>query len=247
MTNFPVHTIESAPERSKPALQQLQSAFGMIPNIIGAMSTSPVLINSLVGLFGNVHGGSFTEAQVQTVLLTDAVTNACTWAVAFHTALALKEGIDPADVQAIREGRLPKDSKLAALSALAKTMIEKRGRLDDEDVDRFIAAGFGKDHAPRGHRRRRRVHDHELHRQHHEDASRSAVSGSRLGRLRARGACSAILSTGAVHRAGRLCSLSRIAERCRADPVASSSLSPHAEPAHLVLTPPTQTPFFGRQ
>lgn len=147
MTNFPVHTIESAPERSKPAMKQLQSAFGMIPNIAGAMATSPVLINSLAGLFGNVHGGSFTEAQVQTVLLTDAVTNASTWAVAFHTALALKEGIDPADIQAIREGRLPKDSRLAALSALAKTMIEERGRLNDQDLDRFIAAGFGKDHA----------------------------------------------------------------------------------------------------
>lgn len=119
----------------------------MIPNIAGAMATSPVLINSLVGLFENVHGGGFTEAQIQTVLLTDAVTNASTWAVAFHTVLALKEGIDPADVRAIREGRSPKDGKLAALSALAKTMIEKRGRLDDQDVDRFIAAGFGKDHA----------------------------------------------------------------------------------------------------
>jgi len=146
MTDFPVQTLESAPEHSKPALQQLQSAFGMVPNLIGAMSTSPVLINSLVGLFGNVHGGSFTEAQVQIVLLTDAVTNASTWAVAFHTTLALKEGIDPADVQAIREGRLPKDDKYAALSGLAKTMIEKRGRLDDEDINRFLAAGFGKDH-----------------------------------------------------------------------------------------------------
>ena len=146
MTNFRVHTTDTAPERSKPALQQLRSAFGMIPNLIGAMSTSPILIDSLVGLFGKVHGGSFTEAQVQIVLLTDAVTNASTWAVAFHTTLALKEGIDPADVQAIREGRLPKDRKFAALSALAKTMIEKRGHLDDEDVDRFLAAGFGKDH-----------------------------------------------------------------------------------------------------
>lgn len=117
----------------------------MIPNIAGVMATSPVLINSLVGLFGSVHGGSFTEAQVQVVLLTDAVTNACTWAVAFHTALALKEGTDAADVRAIRDGRLPKDSKFAALSALAKTMIEKRGRLNDQDVDRFLAAGFGKD------------------------------------------------------------------------------------------------------
>ena len=48
MTNFPVHTIESAPERSKLAMQRLQSAFGMIPNLIGAISTSPVLIKSLV-------------------------------------------------------------------------------------------------------------------------------------------------------------------------------------------------------
>ena len=145
MTNFPVYTMDSAPEGSKPALQQLQAAFGMIPNIAGAMATSPVLINSLVGLFGNVHGGSFTEAQIQTVLLTDAVTNASTWAVAFHTALALKEGIGPADVEAIREGRPPKDVQLAALSALAKTMIEKRGRLDDEEVEQFISAGFSKE------------------------------------------------------------------------------------------------------
>lgn len=147
MTIFPVLTLESAPERSKPALKQLQSAFGMIPNIAGSVANSPVLINSLVGLFGNVHGGSFTEAQIQTVLLTDAVTNESTWAVAFHTALALKAGLDPKDVQAIRERRLPKDVKLGAVSALAKRMIETRGRVDDEDIDRFIAAGFGKDHA----------------------------------------------------------------------------------------------------
>jgi alkylhydroperoxidase family enzyme len=145
MSKFPVQTLASAPEGSKAALQQLQAAFGMIPNIAGTMATSPVLIRSLVGLFGNVHGGSFSEAQVQIVLLTDAVSNKSEWAVAFHTALALKEGIDAADVDAIREGRLPADKKLAALSALARTLIERRGRVDDKDVDGFIAAGFSKD------------------------------------------------------------------------------------------------------
>lgn len=145
MYTFPVHSIESAPEKSKPALQALQSAFGFIPNIAGAMATSPVLINSLVGLFGNVHGGSFSESEIQTLLLTNAVTNASAWAVAFHTFLALKEGIDPADVQAIRRGRAPKDAKLAALSILAKTLVEKRGHLDDQDMERFVMAGFGQD------------------------------------------------------------------------------------------------------
>ena len=66
MTTFPIHNIESAPEGSKAAVQQLQSAFGMIPNLIGAMATSPVLINSLVGLFGNVHGSSFTTNSTLT-------------------------------------------------------------------------------------------------------------------------------------------------------------------------------------
>ena len=145
MTRFSIHTIQSAPDRSKPALQQLQQAFGMIPNIAGVMSNSPVLINSLVGLFGNVHGGGFTEAQVQILLLTNAVTNECAWAVAFHSALGRKAGLSSADVQAIREHQLPKDGKNAALSLLARTLIQKRGRLDDQDIDQFVAAGFAQE------------------------------------------------------------------------------------------------------
>jgi hypothetical protein len=75
MKSFPVHTIESAPENSRASLEALQGAFGLIPNIAGAMATSPVLIDSLVGLFGRVHSGSFAEDQIQIVLLTDAVAN----------------------------------------------------------------------------------------------------------------------------------------------------------------------------
>jgi AhpD family alkylhydroperoxidase len=147
MQSFPVLTIDTAPEKSRPGLQALQAAFGMIPNVAGAMATSPVLIDSLVALFGKVHGGSFTEAQIQTLLLTNAVTNGCSWAVAFHSGLALKEGLDPADVQAIRERRVPKDAASAALSTFARVLIEKRGRIDDHDVDAFVAAGFCKEHA----------------------------------------------------------------------------------------------------
>jgi alkylhydroperoxidase family enzyme len=145
MHTFPVNSIDSAPEKSKSALRTLQSTFGFIPNVVGAMTTSPVLINSLVALFGNVHGGSFSEPQIQTLLLTNAVTNGATWAVAFHSFLALKEGIDESDVDAIRSGRPPADDKLAALSILAKTLIEKRGRLEDQDKEKFFAAGFGPD------------------------------------------------------------------------------------------------------
>ena len=142
MSSYPVHTIESAPAQSKPVLQQLRQTFGFIPNIAATMAASPVLINGFIGLFERVHASSLTEPQIQTVLLTNAVTNASEWPVAFHTALALKEGVHRADVDAIRSGGLPGDAGLAALSMLARTLIEMRGRLTVSDRRLFLEAGF---------------------------------------------------------------------------------------------------------
>lgn len=145
MPDFQIHTLASAPAPSQPALQTVRQALGFIPHIAGAMAGSPPLINSFIGVFRQVHGGSFTEAQIQTVLLTNAVTNASPWAAAFHTFLALKEGLDPADVEAIRQGRLPADGRHAALSALAKNLIETRGHVDTEMLRRFTGAGFSRE------------------------------------------------------------------------------------------------------
>jgi alkylhydroperoxidase family enzyme len=143
MSRYPTHTIESAPAASRHALEQLQQAFGLIPNTAAKMASSPVLINGFVGLFERVHSSSLSEGQIQTVLLTNAVTNRSAWAVAFHTALALKQGVPPAVVDAIRDGWLPDDAGAAALSLLARTLIEKRGRLTEPEQVRFLEAGFG--------------------------------------------------------------------------------------------------------
>jgi alkylhydroperoxidase family enzyme len=145
MPNYPVLTIASAPEKSKPALEQLQKAFGVLPNLPAVIANSPKLINSLVGLFAQVHSPGFSEAENQIVLLTDAVTNSSTYAVAFHTTLALQQGISSEETTAIREGRLPTDKRFAALSALAKGLIEKRGHLSEQELNSFTAAGFTKE------------------------------------------------------------------------------------------------------
>jgi AhpD family alkylhydroperoxidase len=145
MPKYPIHTIASAPENSKPGLEQLQQAFGVIPNLAAAIANSPKLVNSLVGVFQQVHSSSLTEKEIQIVLLTDAVANSCTYAVAFHTALALQQGVSSEETGEIRERRLPTDKRFAALSTLAKALIEKRGHLNDQELDSFIAAGFTKE------------------------------------------------------------------------------------------------------
>ena len=145
MTNYRVHTIESAPVSSRPALQGLKQAVGLVPNLAATMAESPTLINGFVQAFGNFHHGSFSGGERQVVLLTNAVANRCAWAVAFHSTMALREGVGAEEVRAIREGRLPAGAKLAALSSLARALIEKRGHLDGRELAAFTAAGFTPD------------------------------------------------------------------------------------------------------
>jgi AhpD family alkylhydroperoxidase len=142
---FRVHTIESAPEKSRPALETLKLHMGLVPNLAATMAESPVLVNGFVGAFDNFHRGSFTGAERQVLLLSNAVANACPWAVAFHSTLALKEGVAAEDVRAIRESRAPKDAKYAALSGYTRALIEKRGHVDASDLGAFTAAGFTRD------------------------------------------------------------------------------------------------------
>lgn len=146
MTPFPLHTIETAPNGSRAALEVLESAFGFIPNIAAAMATSPVLISSLTDLFGRVHGGSFSEKEIQVLLLTNAVTNNAEWPIALHSSLARQEGVASADVARIRNGEFPEDPRLAALSAYARTLIETRGRADNAIILAMKTAGFDERH-----------------------------------------------------------------------------------------------------
>jgi AhpD family alkylhydroperoxidase len=108
MSIFEVQTIDQVPAGSRAPLERLEQVFGMIPNVAGIIANSSVLANIFVPLFEGVHSGTFTEPEIQTLLLTNAVSNSCAWAVAFHSYLALKAGLTPADVQAIRERRAPR-------------------------------------------------------------------------------------------------------------------------------------------
>ncbi|MEP6833654.1 MAG: carboxymuconolactone decarboxylase family protein [Gemmatimonas sp.] len=142
MSAFRIHTVESAPAASRQSLETLQKNFGLIPNLAATMAESPTLVNGFVGAFVNFSGGTFSAAERQVLLLTNAVTNRSEWAVAFHSTAALKEGVDAADVLAIRDGRTVSTPRLNALSTLSRRCIELRGKLADNDIAAFTNAGF---------------------------------------------------------------------------------------------------------
>jgi alkylhydroperoxidase family enzyme len=144
MQNFTLHTIESAPEKSRPTLQALEQKFGFLPNVMATMAANPVLLNGFAGSFGSFHSGSLDECEKQALLLTNAVTIKCPWTVAAHSTFALEDGMSEADVKAMREGRLPSDPKYAALSAMTRSLIEKRGNVSEADIERFTSAGYSR-------------------------------------------------------------------------------------------------------
>ena len=145
MTTYPIHTVETAPHGARQSLAGLQQAFGLVPNLAATRASSPPLLNSFVQVLGQFAGGTFAGGERQVLLLSNAVANGCEWAVAFHSTMALKEGVEPSEVEAVRRGEPPADARLAALSALTRSLIDKRGHLDEADAKAFTAAGFGDD------------------------------------------------------------------------------------------------------
>jgi alkylhydroperoxidase family enzyme len=141
---FTVHTIESAPEKSKPTLQGMKQKFGFLPNIMGTMAENPILLNGFASAFGSFHGGSFNEAEKQVLLLTNAVFLKCPWTIAAHSTFALEDGLSENNVKALRHGMLPDDPKYAALSRLTKSVMETRGNVTEADIEQFTSAGYSR-------------------------------------------------------------------------------------------------------
>ena len=65
MPTYPIHTIASAPEKSKPALEQLQQAFGVLPNIAAAISNSPKLSPPSLPCFSRYTAGALPSRRIR--------------------------------------------------------------------------------------------------------------------------------------------------------------------------------------
>jgi len=80
---FPLHTKESAPEASKPLLEQVEKGFGFVPNIFGVMSESPAATEAYLTLNKMVQEKtSLSPVEQQVALLAISERNGCDYCVA---------------------------------------------------------------------------------------------------------------------------------------------------------------------
>ena len=142
MSNFTLHTLDSAPPASRPLLEGSRRAYGMVPNLHAVMAESPEHLDAYQKLHEIFQHTSLSAAERNVVWLTINVEHRCHYCVPAHTAIARSQGLDEASIAALREGRALADAHLEALRQFTLKLVRQRGEVAPEDVEQFLAAGF---------------------------------------------------------------------------------------------------------
>ena len=138
--------LETAPEKSRPLLEKTRKSYKFIPNMFGTFANSPVLLEGYLGLEGVFEKGSLTGAERHLVLLAASIENDCNYCVAAHSTVLKAFLHVPAEVVSAVRSNLPlPDPKSNALVALTREMVAKRGRVEAQTIENFLAAGYRKD------------------------------------------------------------------------------------------------------
>ena len=144
MSQFNVHSKETAPAESAELLATAEKAYGFIPNLLGVMSESPATIKAYMTIGKIFDESSFSATERQLVILTASRLNECDYCVAAHSVIADMQNV-PADViDAIRNDQPIADDKLEALRTFTTAVVEKRGWASGDDIVAFQAAGYNK-------------------------------------------------------------------------------------------------------
>lgn len=143
---FVPQTVESAPEKSRPILQNVNKAFGFVPNLMATFANNPSALEGYLALDGVFEKGSFTRLERQLILLAASVENRCDYCTAAHSTIT--KGFlhaAPEIVSAIRDSAPIADKKTDALVTLTREIVRERGFVKQETVEAFLSVGYRKE------------------------------------------------------------------------------------------------------
>ena len=133
MSRIPAIDPSSAPATTKPLLDGVQKGMGMTPNMFRVAAQSPAALESLVALFGATAKGHFDARTREAIALAVSESSGCDYCLSAHSALGKRAGMTDEAMESARHARAD-DPRLGALLALARTIVERRGRVGDQAV-----------------------------------------------------------------------------------------------------------------
>lgn len=142
MTEFTIHTVETAPDAAKPLLEKSQANAGFIPNLHAVMAESPEHLEAYQTLSALFSRTSLSKTEQNIVWLSINAEHNCHYCVPAHTAIAQMQKVPQDIIDALRAERPLPDAKLEALRQFTLKTVRQRGVVSDADTEAFLAAGY---------------------------------------------------------------------------------------------------------
>lgn len=139
---FPSLTVATVPEPARRLAAASEKQFGFLPSPVARAASSPPLLQHLFAGFGAYDKSSLSPLEREVVALTVAFENECHYCMAMHSATLTKAGVEPAIVDALRNGTELPVARLEALRAFARAVLTRRGRVPEDAWHAFERAGF---------------------------------------------------------------------------------------------------------
>lgn len=133
MQRIPSVNVGSAPEGSKPMLDQIKAKFGRVPNIFASVAHSPAALKALTSMFSALDEGTLAGKTHEAIALRVAEIHGCRYCTAAHTAKAKMLGVTVEETIALRQGQADQP-KLKAILHLAGSLVERRGQVADSEI-----------------------------------------------------------------------------------------------------------------
>lgn len=146
MSEFTIHTLDTAPQASKKSLQNTEKQLGFIPNLLGVMAESPAMLEAYQVLTMIFDKTAFTVTERQLVLLSISRFRNCSYCLAAHGTIAKMQKISTEIIDAVYYNQPLADAKLEALRTFTRTMLEADGWVDQKALQAFYQAGYQKQH-----------------------------------------------------------------------------------------------------
>jgi len=141
MTRLKAISPENATGKTSPLFNGIENRLGMVPNMMRTMGNSATLLESYLNLSALLNTGNLGARTGELIALAVAESNCCNYCLSAHTYIGanlLK--IDNQELGLAREGKSA-DVKTDAVLKFAKTVVSKKGMVNDADVEAIKSAG----------------------------------------------------------------------------------------------------------
>ncbi len=144
MTDFTLHTEDTAPVASRPLLADSIQSYDMIPGLHAVMAEAPGLLEAYKAVHELFVNSSFNNDELTVVWQAINVEHACHYCVPAHTGIAKGMGVSDDVTNALRNETALPNARLEALRTFTLAIVRERGAVNDATVQAFLDAGFTK-------------------------------------------------------------------------------------------------------